>query len=142
MITARLFLAALFTAFVLVLASLAHAGCQEICREWPRPDYTQVNAHCCCEQNVEVACYQCGVGCQPTGALQCACPTPICAEPTPTPLPTPDSHAKADCCKQAILIYREAKRAALSRYHAEVYLAASRKREQRRMCQDGDEHGE
>lgn len=151
-----LYLAILFGTLVWLLLSLAHAeaGCNEICNGWHDGAFTQVNPHCCCEDFHETPCHcapqptatftpfcRCcdGANCFPCDV--CVSPTPCAALPTPTPLPTPEDHVKKLCCKEAITIYRDAKRTAWDTYRAAVFAAGSRKRDMVRGCQEENEHG-
>jgi hypothetical protein len=67
-------------------------------------------------------------GCQPT-------PTEVCD--VPTPLPTPESHLKGQCCKEALAIYRAAKRVASQAYRAEVRAINARRQAQMHECREG-----
>ena len=102
----------------------AEAGCAEICRFWPRPDFSQANPHCCCENYLEVRC-----DAEP-------CPTE-----SPTPLPTPESYGKGECCEQAGKIARGEKRRAYKAYRAAAALAEARLETMRAACRgEGDNH--
>lgn len=85
--------------------------------------------------------------CSPTGYSSqycwwddsaCVYPTPTsssCAEPTP--LPTPQSHAKGECCREALAIHRTAFRALQAQYKLDKAALAANKRAQMRTCKEG-----
>lgn len=120
---AALVLVFLFALCLLVfIAQAAEAGCAEICREWPRPDYSQVNPHCCCEDFAETPC---------------AAPTACVPGLTPTPLPTPEDRRKGVCCDEVGETYRAARRAIVKAKQAELRALTAWKLTEQKQCRGG-----